>query len=128
MALTRDFKDTLGQSLSQDAAFRVAYLVEAIECLYNGEFAVGQSMLRDYVNGTLGFAALSAATEIPAKSLMRILSAKGNPHADKLFSILTHLQKAERLRVSVVPATKVRKASRPALRSAARQMSRWRRS
>jgi hypothetical protein len=65
-------------------------------------------MLRDYINGTLGFEALSKAVGSPAKSLMRMLSESSNPHADKLFAMLAHLQKVDRFEVKVVPATPVR--------------------
>jgi DNA-binding phage protein len=108
MALTRDFKETLMADMRRDRAFRVAYLAQAIECLHSGEFSVGKRMLRNYVNGTLGFAALSKATSTPAKSLMRMLSENSNPHADKLFAILGHLQEVERVRVTVSPASRVR--------------------
>jgi len=51
--------------------------------------------LRDYVNTTLGFQALEQQTDIPAKSLMRMLGPNGSPSAANLSSILTLLQKAE---------------------------------
>src|SRR5262245_34303541 len=108
MALTRDFKETLMADLRRNRAFRVAYLGQAIECLHGGEFSVGKRMLRNYINGTLGFAALSKATSTPAKSLMRMLSEHSNPHADKLFAILSHLQEIERVRVAVLPASRAR--------------------
>ena len=56
---------------------------------------MGKRMLRNYINGTLGFAELSKATTTPPKSLMRMLSASGNPRADSLFTVIAHLQKAE---------------------------------
>jgi DNA-binding phage protein len=52
-------------------------------------------VLRDYVNATVGFKDLEQQTQIPAKSLMRMLSPKGSPSAANLTSILTALQKAE---------------------------------
>ncbi len=52
-------------------------------------------MLRDYVNATVGFQDLEKRTRIPAKSLMRMLSAKGSPSAANLTSILAALQKTE---------------------------------
>ena len=108
MALTRDFKETLMADMRRDPAFRVAYLAQAIETLHGGEFSVGKRMLRNYVNGTLGFAALSKATSTPAKSLMRMLSENSNPHADKLFAILGHLQEVEHVEVKVLPTSRAR--------------------
>ena len=52
-------------------------------------------MLRDYVNATLGFQELEERTDIPAKSLMRMLGPEGSPSAANLSSILTALQKTE---------------------------------
>ena len=44
------------------------------------------------VNGTIGFQALASATGLMEKSLMRMLSVKGNPPARNLFSIIYALQ------------------------------------
>ena len=52
-------------------------------------------VLRDYVNATVGFQALEEKTDIPAKSLMRMLGPKGSPSAANLAIILTALQKSE---------------------------------
>jgi hypothetical protein len=81
--------------------------------MHNGEFSVGKRMLRNYINGTLGFEELSKAVGSPPKSLMRMLSEDSNPHADRLFGILSHLQEKDRLQVKIVPATRGRAHSRP---------------
>jgi hypothetical protein len=74
MPLTRDFKETIMADLQRDRAFRAAYLAEAIECMHGGEFAVGKRMLRNYINGTIGFEELSKAVGSPASgSLSRCL-------------------------------------------------------
>ena len=57
-----------------------------------------QAILRDYINGTIGFEKLSGLTHKPPKSLMRMLGPKGNPQARNLFEVIAHLQKAEGLR------------------------------
>lgn len=49
-------------------------------------------MLRDYINATIGFAALAEATQTPVKSLMRMLGPKGNPTAANLFAVINALQ------------------------------------
>jgi len=41
-----------------------------------------KTVLRDYLNATVGFAELAEATHIPCKSLMRMLGPSGNPRAD----------------------------------------------
>jgi DNA-binding phage protein len=78
-------------------------LAEAAEVILSGDTAVGKALLRDYVNATLGFEGLASETGIPAKSLMRMLSPKGNPRSGALFEIIARLQKQERIRLEVQP-------------------------
>ena len=95
MPLTHDFKETIRARAQKDVKFRQALLREAVECYLNGDLETGNAMLRDYVNATLGFQELEERTDIPAKSLMRMLEPKGSPSAANLSSILTALQKTE---------------------------------
>lgn len=98
MPLTTDFKETVRARAQRDPKFRRALLREAVECYLGGDLETGKAILRDYVNATLGFQKLEERTEIPAKSLMRMLSPKGSPSAANLSSILSVLQKNERVR------------------------------
>jgi hypothetical protein len=109
MALTRAFRATLGEDLRRDRSFRVAYLDVAIGCLHSGDLATGKAMLRDLINGTVGFGNLGKALRRSPKSLMRMLSAAGNPHADSLFGILSHLQRLEGVEVRVLPVGQARR-------------------
>jgi DNA-binding phage protein len=95
MPLTHDFKETIRARAQREPKFRQALLREATESYLNGDLETGKAVLRDYVNATLGFAALEEQTDIPAKSLMRMLGPKGSPSAANLSSILAALQKAE---------------------------------
>src|SRR5947208_3555539 len=95
MPLTHDFKKTIRARAQTDPKFRKALLREAVESYLNGDLETGKAVLRDYVNATVGFQALEEQTEIPAKSLMRMLGPKGSPSAANLSSILTALQKTE---------------------------------
>jgi DNA-binding phage protein len=95
MPLTHDFKETIRARAQRDPKFRQALLTEAVECVINGDLATGKAVLRDYVNATVGFQDLEKRTQIPAKSLMRMLGPKGSPSAANLSSILTALQKTE---------------------------------
>jgi DNA-binding phage protein len=95
MPLTHDFKETIRARAQRDAKFRQALLREAVESYLNGDLETGKAVLRDYVNATLGFQELEERTDIPAKSLMRMLGPKGSPSAANLSSILTVLQKTE---------------------------------
>ena len=95
MPLTHDFKETIRARAQREPKFRQALLCEAVESYLTGDLETGKSVLRDYVNATIGFQALEEQTDIPAKSLMRMLGPKGSPSAANLSSILTVLQKSE---------------------------------
>jgi len=105
MALTKSFKETVAARLRSDPEFKVALLAEGMNALLEGEESVARLLLRDYVNGTIGFETLAKQTNIPAKSLMRMLSAKGNPSANNLFAIIGALQKGAGVHISAVVET-----------------------
>jgi DNA-binding phage protein len=98
MPLTRDFKNTIQARVKRDPGFRKALLREGIENFIAGDVETGKIILRDYINATIGFAKLSAATHRSAKSLMRMLGPSGNPQARNLFEIVAYLQQTEGLR------------------------------
>jgi hypothetical protein len=95
MALTTSFNETIREKLQESAGFRRALLKEAVGCMISGELEVGKSMLRKYINGTVGFVKLGADLGRSPKALMRMFSAKGNPQARNLFEIVAYLQKRE---------------------------------
>ncbi|MBI1868176.1 MAG: transcriptional regulator [Methylocystis sp.] len=92
MTLTRSFKETVQARVASDPAFRQTLFQEAVQMLLEGEIATGRSVLRDYINATIGFEALAEATHAPRKSLMRMFGPKGNPTAANLFAVLHALQ------------------------------------
>jgi DNA-binding phage protein len=102
MPLTHDFKETIRARARKEPKFRQALLREAAECYLEGDLATGKAMLRDYVNATLGFVKLEKRTDIPAKSLMRMLGPKGSPSAANFSSIFTALQKSEGVRFELL--------------------------
>ena len=93
MALSRDFRETVVARASRDPAFKAALLQEGLQALVEGDTAGALILIRDYINATIGFGALSKATHIPEKSLMRMVGPKGNPTASNLFSMLAALQR-----------------------------------
>ncbi len=97
MALTRDFKETIQARVQQDAAFREELLKEGIECLLSGDLDTGKTVLRDYINATIGFEELGDLTDKSPKSLMRMFGSKGNPQARNLFEIIGCLLEREGL-------------------------------
>jgi len=94
MPLTRSFKETVRARVQRDPAFRAALLTEGVEALLSGDIETGKAVLRDYINATVGFEQLAAATGTPSKSLMRMFGPAGNPSARNLFSVIGELQKA----------------------------------
>jgi len=104
MALTRDFKQTIQARVRRDPAFRKALLREGVERFLSGDVETGKSVLRDYINATIGFADLAEATDHSPKSLMRMLSPSGNPQARNLFEIVEFLQRRERVRFKIATA------------------------
>ena len=101
VALTIDFKKTVKDRVESDPAFREELLKEGIECLLTGDMDTGKTILRDYINATIGFDALGSLTDKSPKSLMRMLGPKGNPQARNLFEIIAHLQKREGIHFEV---------------------------
>ena len=106
MPLTRDFKDTIQARVRRDPAFRRELLREGLQSFLSGDVETGKSVLRDYINATIGFTELATATDHSAKSLMRMLSPSGNPQARNLFEIVEFLQRRERVRFKVAAAAR----------------------
>ena len=92
MALTRDFKHTVVERVQKDPAFAKALLDEAATLMISGEPETARLVLRDLVNATIGFEKLASKTRKPAKSLHRMLSARGNPNMDSLSAIFSAVQ------------------------------------
>jgi DNA-binding phage protein len=101
MPLTRDFKATVFARVQKDREFRSALLVEAAQALIDGEPDITKSVLRDYINATIGFEQLSQEVRIPKKSIMRMLSQSGNPTTQNMTLILARLNEHEGLRLKV---------------------------
>ena len=95
------FRQTLAARVGRDPTFREALLRQGIETLLAGDVGTGRAVLRDYINATVGFEALAAATGISAKGLMRMFGPNGNPQAQNLFAVLRHLQQHAKLRMEV---------------------------
>lgn len=101
MALTRDFKETIRSHAERDPKFRKELLREGVQCMLGGDIATAKTILRDYINATVGFAKVAEHTHIPSKSLMRMLGPAGNPRADNLFEVVSFLQQREGVRFHV---------------------------
>ena len=90
--------------IENEPEFAAQLLQDAVENLLQNDVITAQLMLRDITNCTVGFTALADATGIMAKSLMRMLSAKGNPQARNLFRIIHALQRLNGMSLEVTAA------------------------
>jgi DNA-binding phage protein len=104
MPLKREFRETVKMRAQGDAAFRAALLSEVVDLFLAGDVTTGKIVLRDFINATIGFAALTEATGVPVKSLMRMVGAGGNPRAENLFAILRVLQERTGVQLTVQAA------------------------
>jgi DNA-binding phage protein len=101
MPNTRPFRQTVVERAKRDADFRVGLLTEASECFLAGDTGTAKVLLRDYVNATLGFVELGRLVDKKPESLMRMLSAAGNPRAANLAQVLSSLQSHEGITLQV---------------------------
>jgi hypothetical protein len=102
MALTRDFMKTVKVRADRDPQFRRELLREGVETFLSGDVETGKTILRDYINATVGFVPLGKALDLDPKSLMRMLGPSGNPEAQNLFDIIAYLQKKEGVHLEVM--------------------------
>jgi len=105
MPLTKSFNETVKAHLEKSEEFRRALLREAVGCMLSGDLDTGKSVLRKYINGTVGFMQLGADLGRSPKVLMRMFSPTGNPQARNLFEIVAYLQKIEGTVLEVVEKT-----------------------
>ena len=94
MGLTKSFRESVMKELS-DKEYRRAFLREAINDMLTGELESAKMVLREYINGTVGFIKAGEALGRSPKSLMRMLSREVNPHARNLLELIAYLQKAD---------------------------------
>jgi DNA-binding phage protein len=99
MALTRDFKETVAARVQKDPSFARALLDEAITLFIDGDAETAKLILRDLVNATVGFEALAAEIDKPAKSLHRMLSRSGNPTMSNLSAVFAAIKRVLKVEV-----------------------------
>ena len=103
--MTKNFRETIRQRVQREPGFRKALLREGLELIYNGDFngdfATGRAILRNYIHATIGFPKLARITKISSPSLQRMFGPSGNPRAENLFGVIAHLQREEGLNVEL---------------------------
>ena len=100
----RNMNDIIVERLAADRALRVIHMKDAIETLIEGDTRAGLIMLRNLVNATGGFSDLAEKMKANPKSVMRMLSASGNPTTDNIFAVFQYL--SERVGASLTVAKK----------------------
>jgi DNA-binding phage protein len=103
MGVTKSFKELVQRRVAKEPAYAEALLREGIDTMLSGDVDAGKSILRDYIKATVGFEKLGEATDTPPKSLIRMFSARGNPQARNLFSVIGYLQKQAGVKFHVEP-------------------------
>ena len=98
---TAPVQNLLRARIQRDPAFAGELLKESVECLLKNEVVPAQLLLRDITNCTIGFQSLARETGIMEKSLMRMLSVRGNPQAKNLFHVIEVLQRLNQLKLEV---------------------------
>lgn len=117
MPLTRDFKQTVKARIEREPEFRDSLLREGVDCFLQGDMETGKAILRDLINATVGFQKLGEVTQTSAKSLMRMFSDTGNPKAENLFSVISHLQAENGVQLSVHSTSRTRQPTRGAAKA-----------
>jgi len=99
MGRTIPYTETTKKMVEEDPGMGASILVEASELFLNGEVAASKIMIRDFVKATMGFEALGKEIDKNPKSIMRMLSAKGNPTAENFTALMVSLQKHEGIHI-----------------------------
>ncbi|MEX1198720.1 MAG: hypothetical protein WEB57_12785 [Pseudohongiellaceae bacterium] len=94
MALTREFKETV-MELCKDPEYRKGLLLEALESYLEGDIIVGNSLLRDYLNGTQAFGEVAKDLQMQEAGLRRMVSPNGNATARNIFRLFKVCQDRE---------------------------------
>ena len=89
-------------------------LERSVTMFLAGEMATARSLIREAINGSVGYAALSRRTGTPEKSLVRMFGPRGNPRAENLAAVLAALQRLGQFRFVVKTVRRV--GYRPAKR------------
>jgi len=90
--LTRDHKEGLIESLTDDPEFARVLLAEAAGIFLNGEADMARLMLQVLVDATVGFDALAETTSIPSDRLREMLSSHADPQMDLVAAIFSAIR------------------------------------
>ena len=98
---TRDVSEIFVARIKRDPEFKRSVLAMALESYSSGEFGVSKIMLRDYIDGTIGYEKLAKKLGTSAKSVRSMLNGKGNPKANDLSVLINELQESTGVHLSI---------------------------
>jgi hypothetical protein len=98
-------KETIRARVERDPRFRKELLREGIESLLPGDIDTAKTILRDYINATVGVVRLAEGHEHSIKEPNAHARPAGNPRAHNHFEIVSFLQqwKGVRFRLMELP-------------------------
>ena len=99
--LTRDYRETVRAWIQRDPVFREETLKCGIELLLGDEPGVGKILLRDYINGTIGFDELGKLTGESPECLIQMFGPDGNPDDRSLPEVIQRLQQYAGIQLEV---------------------------
>jgi hypothetical protein len=94
-SLTRKHSETIRKDLQSSPSFRRALFAEAINSMLQGDFETGKSVLREYVEGTMGFVAMGNALGRSPRSVRQMLSHERCLRTRSFIEILVYVQRVE---------------------------------
>jgi hypothetical protein len=102
-----DFMETVMARVSDDPEFQAALLAEGMNLLLAGDIETGKTIIKTYIEATVGFESLANAIGIPAKNLLPMFGDTGDPTAAEIFAIISYLQKTADMYLTVRAAINV---------------------
>ncbi|NJM48129.1 MAG: transcriptional regulator [Alkalinema sp. RU_4_3] len=100
-ALTQDISKIVSARIKREPELALGLLDDALSLFLNGEPDVARLVLRDVVNGTIGFSELATMTSCTVEQLDQMLSANGDPKMGELTKNLAVLRRELRVEIQV---------------------------
>lgn len=100
-ALTTDIRNTVKARIRNDDGFGNALFSHAVEVMLADDMATAKSVLRDYIDATIGFDELSEQSGLPVRKLLRMFQPSGNPRASEMFRVIGVLQQHQGIQLEV---------------------------
>jgi DNA-binding phage protein len=104
MALTRTIRETVKARIQADDGFRHALFSHAMEVMLADDMATAKSVLKDYIDATIGFDDLATESGLSVRHLKRMFQPSGNPRAGEMFRVIGILQRHQGIQLEVSTA------------------------